>query len=183
MLSITPDPAAGPLAVFDYDEFGTPRSPSNPGRYGYLGSKQRSAELPSGVISMGARSYMPILGRFLQVDPVDGGSANAYDYVNQDPLNVFDLDGTSACARPGPACDKYHRWRRDNPHPHVKPGFKVAAAVGCVALVRVPVASEEVCGALGLMGAQDHLPRPSGQRGCPYPNKGRYRQIHHARCS
>lgn len=95
-LSIAPDPAAGPLAVFDYDEFGTPDGPSPASRYGYLGSKQRSAELPSGVIAMGARSYIPTLGRFLQVDPVNGGSANPYDYANQDPANQMDLDGRCA---------------------------------------------------------------------------------------
>jgi hypothetical protein len=31
--------------------------------------------------------------RFLQTDPVPGGSANLYDYAGQDPVNVFDLDG------------------------------------------------------------------------------------------
>jgi RHS repeat-associated protein len=102
-LSITPDPVAGPLAVYDYDEFGTPRGPSQASRYGYLGSKQRSAELPSGVIAMGARSYIPSLGRFLQVDPVDGGSANPYDYANQDPFNQFDLDGLCSAK-------ESHKW-------------------------------------------------------------------------
>jgi hypothetical protein len=42
---------------------------------------------------MGVRLYDPTAGRFLQVDPVPGGSANAYDYVNQDPVNGIDLDG------------------------------------------------------------------------------------------
>jgi RHS repeat-associated protein len=42
---------------------------------------------------MGARSYVASLGRFLQVDPVDGGSANPYDNAFQDPVNVTDLDG------------------------------------------------------------------------------------------
>jgi hypothetical protein len=43
---------------------------------------------------MGARSYIPSLGRFLTPDPVPGGSANPYDYANQDPVNGFDLEGT-----------------------------------------------------------------------------------------
>ena len=62
-------------------------------RYGYVGAKQRELALPSGAISMGARVYLPQLGRFLQTDPVKGGSANRYDYANQDPTNTFDLAG------------------------------------------------------------------------------------------
>jgi hypothetical protein len=42
---------------------------------------------------MGARSYVPQLGRFLQPDPIPGGSANAYSYTFGDPVNATDPTG------------------------------------------------------------------------------------------
>ncbi len=45
------------------------------------------------VVAMGQRVYVPALGRFIQVDPVVGGSANGYDYVNQDPTSSADPSG------------------------------------------------------------------------------------------
>jgi len=42
---------------------------------------------------MGVRLYNSLTGRFLQQDPVYGGSANNYDYCNADPINCYDLDG------------------------------------------------------------------------------------------
>jgi len=79
--------------TFQFDEYGDPVQGSA-GRYGWLGSKLRRTELPSGVIQMGARSYVPQIGRFLTPDPVRGGSANAYDYADGDPVNEQDLAGT-----------------------------------------------------------------------------------------
>lgn len=70
--------------------------------YGWLGRHQRSYEHASAlsIVQMGARPYSPLLGRFLSVDPVDGGSANDYDYVHADPINETDLTGQ--CVPRGP---------------------------------------------------------------------------------
>lgn len=90
-------PAATELkATFRYDEFGNPNAGSA-GRFGWLGGKGRRSELSSGVIQMGARSYVPEIGRFISVDAVRGGSASAYDYANADPVNGFDLEGEAPC--------------------------------------------------------------------------------------
>lgn len=77
------------------DEFG--RGPTPARRLGWLGSHQRYSTGGSlGLVRMGVRMYDPGLGRFLQADPVEGGSANDYDYVGGDPVNIFDLAGTAA---------------------------------------------------------------------------------------
>ena len=44
------------------------------------------------IIQMGARVYLPTLGRFLQVDPVLGGTLNDYVYAH-DPINMQDYVG------------------------------------------------------------------------------------------
>ena len=67
---------------------------------------------------MGVRNYLPSLGRFLQTDPVVGGSANDYDYANQDPVNTYDLDGMmptdNDCLGAG-IC--HNSWRGSRPKP------------------------------------------------------------------
>jgi RHS repeat-associated protein len=69
--------------------------------YAWLGRHQRPLEHAGtlATIEMGARQYVPGLGRFLEVDPVEGGSANDYEYCKGNPVNCEDLDGTRG--RPG----------------------------------------------------------------------------------
>ncbi len=76
----------------DTTEYGVPTT-SEPLKYAWLGAGEFPTELPSGVMQMGARSYVPQLGRFLQPDPQPGGSADAYAYTHGDPLNESDPSG------------------------------------------------------------------------------------------
>lgn len=83
-------------ALHTYDPFGAPTDspPSDTTVHRYTGRWAKQYDTSSGLILMGARPYDPSLGRFLAVDPVDGGSLNNYDYADQDPINGYDLTGT-----------------------------------------------------------------------------------------
>jgi RHS repeat-associated protein len=84
--------ATGPIGANEASEYGVPGSAA-PSRYSWLGFHEIPTQLPSGLTGMGARSYVPQLGRFLQPDPVPGGSINAYAYTFDDPVNEFDFTG------------------------------------------------------------------------------------------
>ena len=64
----------------------------------WLGGHARPVELLPGlqpVIEIGARQYSPVLGRFLETEPIEGGCANDYVYGRGDPLNGADLSGAN----------------------------------------------------------------------------------------
>ncbi|MFE7134187.1 RHS repeat-associated core domain-containing protein [Streptomyces sp. NPDC057638] len=91
-LQLPLDAGEAPVAL-DNDEYGNPRQGQQPVRYNWLGAKQRSAETLTGLVLMGARLYNPVTGRFLSVDPVRGGTANAYEFSFADPVNRPDVSG------------------------------------------------------------------------------------------
>jgi RHS repeat-associated protein len=87
--------ATGITATHEDTEYGTPRNSADIGtlRYGWLGAEQRAADTPSGIVLMGVRLYNTATGRFLSVDPIYGGNANAYDYCTASPTGCVDLTG------------------------------------------------------------------------------------------
>ncbi|MDQ6739018.1 MAG: hypothetical protein M3021_01235, partial [Actinomycetota bacterium] len=98
-------------ATLSYDPFGqataVPDNSAGNMDYGWLGGALRPSEHAAGIstIEMGARPYVPGLGRFLSVDPVAGGSCNGYDYVCGDAVNGRDLTGLRG-TKPLPDLDR-----------------------------------------------------------------------------
>ncbi|MEI2639831.1 MAG: RHS repeat-associated core domain-containing protein [Microthrixaceae bacterium] len=112
------DAGAKTGGTFVYDPDGVPTAgglpDTRPGQFDdtWMGGHQRPLEHATGlqpVIEMGARQYHPVLARFLETDPIEGGTNNDYTYPT-DPTNQTDLNGQYVVGTCGVLAGSSVRW-------------------------------------------------------------------------
>ncbi|MBI9086620.1 MAG: hypothetical protein JEZ11_23685 [Desulfobacterales bacterium] len=94
-LRIVADTTGNVVKRIDYDAFGNILSDTNPAfevSFGFAGGHH---DRDTGLVRFGYRDYDPDTGRWTAKDPIffDGGDADLYGYVLNDPINFIDPEG------------------------------------------------------------------------------------------
>jgi RHS repeat-associated protein len=101
--------------AYRYDAYGQLSAQAGPdvtsskfaGRHGY------ESDAPAGLLQLGARLYDPVVGRFLNPDPIGLlGGLNLYEYCFGNPVNAVDPSGLEVYGWGPEDADALHQFNR-----------------------------------------------------------------------
>ena len=169
-VSVATDGSGTKMSELRYTPYGSPRNAS-----GNMPTNQQFTGMPTngggvGLVSMGAREYDPLIGRFISADTIVPGAGNPqafnrYSYTRNNPLNRIDPSGHGDCnvhsnnpseawCRPQPALPvgpqpigTPYPTQSQQPMPLVAPApINVTPAPGNLIVVPPPTQSGEASG-------------------------------------
>jgi RHS repeat-associated protein len=168
--------SSGATTVRYEDPYGNARgaNPAWSSGHTFLNDDQAAT---SGTVTIGARTYDPVIGRFLSVDPVlspsDPQQNNGYSYAHNDPVSMSDptgLDPNIASSCSTLACRNGMYGGSSGKAPAAagnKKSTSAAGGVGGSKVVRTnekDFASQLMAGLVGSLGAASNIapPQPGG---------------------